>query len=138
MTHGSAKAPRYRKLGRAWKLTKADEDTLFEYLLSEGWRYQDEIIQWLWFERVVQVSQPTVSRLIKDRKWSRKKLKRVSLNRSEALRRAYLDDIRQFTSEDLVFVDESIFNEKTGWRQFSTLLSVPRGQYRRILIEGRT
>ena len=25
--------------------------------------------------------------------------------------------MRQFSAEDLVFVDESIFNEKTGWRQ---------------------
>jgi len=85
-------------------------------LLHEGWRYQDEMVQWLWHERGVLVSKSTVCRLIKNRNWTRKKLKRISLNRSEALRRAYLDDIRQFTAEDLVFVDESIFNEKTGWR----------------------
>ena len=64
------------------------------------------MVQWLWHERGVLVSKSTVCRLIKNRNWTRKKLKRISLNRSEALRRAYLDDIRQFTAEDLVFVDE--------------------------------
>ena len=58
----------------------------------------------------------TSLQLFKRRKWSRKQLKRISLNRSEVLRRGYLDDIRQFVAEDLVFLDESIFNEKTGWR----------------------
>lgn len=38
------------------------------------------------------------------------------MDRSETLRRAYLDDIRRFVAEDLIFLDESIFNEETGWR----------------------
>ena len=41
---------------------------------------------------------------------------RISMNRSETLRRAYLDNIRRFVAEDLIFLDGSIFNEKTGWR----------------------
>ena len=38
------------------------------------------------------------------------------MDRSETLRRAYLDEIRRFVAEDLIFLDESIFNEKTGRR----------------------
>lgn len=114
--YGSVRKPQHRTLGRARKLSKYDEEALFEYLLHEGWRQQDEIRYWLWHERGIDIHRSTISRLFKRRKWSRKQLKRHSLNRSEVLRRGYLDDIRQFAAEDLVFLDESIFNEKTGWR----------------------
>ncbi|EED17223.1 conserved hypothetical protein [Talaromyces stipitatus ATCC 10500] len=117
LRYGSLRKPAYRSLGRARKLSQADEDAVFEYLLHESWRQQDEVRSWLYYERGVDVSVPTISRLFKRRKWSRKQLKRISLNRSEPLRRAYLDDIRQFAADDLVFLDESIFNEKTGWRR---------------------
>ena len=40
----------------------------------------------------------------------------ISLSRSEDLRDAYREQIRQFTADELVFIDESIFSEKTGWR----------------------
>ncbi|KKA22574.1 hypothetical protein T310_3365 [Rasamsonia emersonii CBS 393.64] len=111
MRYGSVCRPHYRQLGRAHKLSDADEEALFQYLLSEGWRSQDELVYWLWHERGVSVSQSTVSRLLKRRNWTRKQLRRISLDRSEALRRAYLDDIRRFAAEDLVFVDESISRE---------------------------
>lgn len=62
------------------------------------------------------MSQSTISRTLKRQKWTRKELRRISLNRSGDLRRLYIDDIRHFAAEDLVFLDESIFNEKTGWR----------------------
>ena len=45
-----------------------------------------------------------------------KKLQRISLEWSEELHRAWKMKMRQFAAEDLVFLDESIFNEKTGWR----------------------
>lgn len=51
MRYGSVRKPHYRTLGRAKKLSKADEEALFEYLLHEGWRQQDEIKYWLWHER---------------------------------------------------------------------------------------
>jgi hypothetical protein len=43
MRYGSVRKPHYRTLGRAKKLSKVDEEALFEYLLYEGWRQQDEI-----------------------------------------------------------------------------------------------
>jgi transposase len=77
---------------------------------------QDELVWWLYHERGVEVSRQTVGRLLQRHKWSRKSLKRISLKRNEHLRRLYLDNIRHYAAEDLVFLDESIFNEKTGWR----------------------
>ena len=114
--YGSIVKPRYRMLGLPSKCTEADKNALFEWLLREGWRHQDEMVYWLWHERGVYVSQSTISRLLKKKKWTRKELRRISLGRSEELREAYRNDMRRFVADDLVFLDESIFNEKTGWR----------------------
>ena len=40
----------------------------------------------------------------------------MALNQNEKLREGYKDDMHQFEADDLVFLDESIFNEQTGWR----------------------
>jgi hypothetical protein len=77
-------------------------------LLAKGWRQQEEKIWWLYHERGVTVERSTVSRTLRRRKGSRKALKRISRNRSEALCKAYVDNIRRFTAEDLAFLDESI------------------------------
>jgi len=44
MRYGSVRKPLYRKLGRARKLSKTDETAMFEYLMAEGWRQQDEMV----------------------------------------------------------------------------------------------
>jgi len=116
LQYSSIRAPAIRKLGRPRRLTAADEDAVLDMLLSEGWRRQEEIIFWLWCERGVLVYQSTVSRMLKRRKWTQKELRRISLGRSDELRQRWKEEIRQFAAEDLVFFDESIFNEKTGWR----------------------
>jgi hypothetical protein len=85
-------------------------------LLSEGWRQQEEIVFWLWCERGVLVHQSTVSRMLKRRKETQKELRRISLRRSDELRQGWKGEMRQYAAKDLVFFDESIFNEKTGWR----------------------
>jgi transposase len=70
--YGSPKKPGFRKLGRAMKLSKADEEALLEYLLQQGWKQQAEIVWWMYHERSVIVHQSTVSRLLKRREWTRK------------------------------------------------------------------
>jgi hypothetical protein len=77
---------------------------------------QDEMAYWLWHERGVRVSQSTISRLIKKNKWSRKELRRIALGQSDQLRQMYRQDMFGVAAEDIVFLDESIFNEKTCWR----------------------
>ena len=116
LRYGSIRAPAVRKLGRPRRLTTADEDAVLELLLSEGWRQQEEIVFWLWCERGVLVHQSTVSRMLKRRKWTQKELCRISLGRSDELRQGWKEEMRQFAAKDLVFLYESIFNEKTGWR----------------------
>src|SRR5439155_17855105 len=103
LQYGGIRAPAVRKLGRPRRLTTADEDTVLELLLSEGWRQQEEIVFWFWCERGVLVHQSTVSRMLKRRKWTQKELRRISLGCSDELRRQWKEEMRQFAAEDLVF-----------------------------------
>lgn len=130
--------PQLRKLGRARKLSNGDEEALFEYLLSQGWRQQDELVWWLYNERGVHINQSTLSRIFRRRGWTRKELQRISLNRSDELRRAYIDDIRQFGAQDLIFIDESIFNEKTGWRHHAYAPIGHEARYETDIQRGKT
>ena len=114
--YGGPRAPQLRRLGRTRRLTVADEEALLENLLVEGWRLQDEMAFWLYCERGVLVHRSTVSRLLKRRKWTPKVLQRLARDRSEAGRTLWKLEMGRFAAEDLVFLDESIFNEKTGWR----------------------
>ena len=92
----------------------ADEDAMLQYLLTFGWRTQEELVYWLEQERDVEVSRSTISRTLKRRGRNQKELRRISMTQSEALRHAFLQDMSNFEDRDLVFLDESIFNERDG------------------------
>jgi transposase len=114
--YGSVISPGQALLGRPYVTSKADEMALLRLLETHGWVYQDEMRQWLLEERGVDVSRTTMSDILKRNGWTRKKIEYMSINRSEELRRAYIEDMVNYSTEDLIFIDESIFNEKTGWR----------------------
>jgi transposase len=63
--YGGAVKPQFASAGRPRRLSKADERAVLEWILGEGWRDQDEIVKWLDIEHGVEVSQSTVSRMIK-------------------------------------------------------------------------
>ena len=114
--YGTVTQPHCCRLGRPKRLTEADKEAVFSMLLEEGWRQQEEIVYFLKHERGIEVHRSTVSRLLKHEKWSQKELQRISRLRSEELREGWRNDIGRFAQEDLIFLDESIFNKKTGWR----------------------
>lgn len=117
-------APRHLspiKRGRPRRLTDAAVDDLLFWLENKRpWAYQWEM-QWFLQEEccVEEVSRSTVCRTLKRRGWSNKKGERIGTARSQLLREAYRVDISQYTAEQLVFVDESSFNETTGWRRMA-------------------
>lgn len=106
----------WEKLGRKKKISEEDATALFEEIVYHGWMYQDEMVHWLFMERGILVHRSTVARLLKERGWSRKTLRPFSSNQSEELREAYRCRMHTFDADDMVFLDELIFNEKTGWR----------------------
>lgn len=117
LEYGSPVAPSTgKKLGRPFALTAADEDALFLELLHRGWMYQDEMAFFLHEERGIKVVQQTISNIIARRGWSWKKVHRESVTKSDELRDLWKQEMSQYSDDTLIFIDESIFNEKTGWR----------------------
>jgi transposase len=114
--YNSPYRPRCQTTGCPRKMTKRDEDLLIQFLARNPTANQEEMRWFLWEECGIRVSQSTISRFLNRVKWSRKKARRVSKQMSLALRRAYLADLADIRAEQMVFLDESLFNEVTGWR----------------------
>jgi transposase len=114
--HGSIRAENQLPAGRPNSLTVADEKALLQKLLSSCWLHLDEMVAWLHIERGVEVSESTVCRALQRNGWTRKKLEIGSNLQRAELRQDYLVEMQKYAADRLVFIDESIFNEKTGWR----------------------
>ncbi|KAI9656044.1 MAG: hypothetical protein M1821_005105 [Bathelium mastoideum] len=63
--------PEAVRRGRPSKLTAADEEALFNWLRQVGWHDQHVMVKFFRYERGREVSQSKISRLIKQRGWSR-------------------------------------------------------------------
>ncbi len=61
------------------------------------------------------VGYTTIFRILKKRHWSEKRKQRVGIRQNDELRLNWIADLLQLTAEQLVFVDETLFNETTGW-----------------------
>ena len=114
--HGSIRPANQLPCGRPYSLTIANETALLGKILLSCWLHLDELVIWLQIERGVKVSEATVCRTLKRNGWTRKKLEISSNKRRDVLRQDYLVAMQEYPAERLVFIDESIFNEKTGWR----------------------
>ena len=87
---------------------------MLKLLLQEGWRQQAEIVHWLDYECRVCVSQLTMLYILKSKGWTKKKLYCLSFMCNESLYKDWQQNMSQFTVDDLIFLNESIFNKKTG------------------------
>ena len=77
-------------------------------------------MQWfLWEEWAITVSHSTVSRTLKRLRWSQKTAQRLGIRQNSELRADWHAQLLGLTAEQLVFVDESLFNETTGWRHYA-------------------
>ena len=74
------------------------------------------MVWYLWKEWGLHVHRSTVSRILKRRRWSEKTGHRVGERQNEELRMRWIAELLDVVAEQLVYIDESIFNETTGWR----------------------
>ncbi len=56
-----------------------------------------------------------ISRILKRRRWSNKKRQRVSIRQNNELQLNWIVDLLQLMIEQLIFVDETLFNETMKW-----------------------
>jgi len=110
--------PLFNLRGRPRVLTPAQESFIVDYLHDRPSAYLSEV-QWVLqdeFEVIVELH--TLSRAIRRQGWTRKTLKRHAAERSEHLRTRWLGRMAEWSPEQVVFVDESVSNERTGWRKY--------------------
>ncbi|KAF9730160.1 hypothetical protein PMIN01_12093 [Paraphaeosphaeria minitans] len=96
------------------------------------------MVWWLSVERGIFITQSTISRLLKREGWGRKTLRPYAIDRNEELRGYYRDSMRRYAAEDVVFLDESIFNEKTGWRHHAYAPIGEEMRYTQDIKRGKT
>jgi transposase len=80
----------------------------------------------------------TIGKYLKDNNWSRRTMLPFCIARNEQLRESYRNGMRRFAADDLVFLDESIFNEKTGWRHHAYAPVGHEARYAQDLKRGDT
>ena len=64
----------------------------------------------------IRVNRSTVSRLLQRNKLRNKKGQRIGHTQSQALRVAWQAQMHDISAEQMVFIDESLFKQQTGWR----------------------
>lgn len=109
--------PPFSKLGKPRKISVGAGSQLLQYLDERPWAYHDEMAQFLEDEFDLECSNSTISRFLLRARVSNKIGQRLSDKQDPLLRQAWQADMLDLRAEQLVFVDESSFNERTGWRR---------------------
>ena len=98
------------------KMFKTAENNLIVYLEEQSWIMQKEMIWYIWQKWNINVHQFMISRILKRRRWSNKKEQRVEVRQNDELRLNWVADMLRLMIKQLVFMNESLFNEITNWR----------------------
>ena len=111
-----------------------------QYLLSlinfrPDW-FLDELLDLLKTNRFISANYVTIYRELERAGVSRKKLKRIALERNEEARSVFIDHISQYRPEELAFIDETFKNEKTPSRTYGRSKRGRRAQMRQWFVRG--
>lgn len=98
--------------------------------------YLRELQRDLMTNRGVHVSLGTISRTLKRRGFTRKKLGVTAIEQDEEVRGEYLTRIQQYAPEQLVFVDESSCDRRTGRRAYGWAPTGNRSRRRECFVRG--
>jgi hypothetical protein len=98
---------------------------MIQFLTLYPWAYQDEIQAHLLKTFDILTTQSQISRALKRVQFTHKKLKHQASQRNQILREGWVVKLADYTTEQLVFIDESGANERTGDRRWGW---APKGQ----------
>ncbi len=124
--HFSDVTSTFDTIDRSRLLSEYHAQELLDFLSQRFIAYQNDMIWFLYDEFDIVVSQSTISRLLKEARYSRKIAQRVAAERDEKLRSEWEQRLMSWTSDQLVFLDESAACERTdrlNFLFFSTLSS---------------
>jgi len=112
------RTPTYALRGRPRSLAPREEQFIINLLIDRPSAYLYEVQTALVEEFQIWAEIRTISRTIYRLGWSRKTLKRHALERSERLRRNWIGKMAGWRADQLIFIDESAANERTGYRKY--------------------
>jgi len=112
------KNPVKRKPGLAKVITEEVSNYLLKLLAADADYYLEEIQHHLLIEYEIYPSISTISRYIRSKDFSRKRLQRHAAQRDSLARAAYWLEMAVFEADHLVFVDESAANERSAERKW--------------------
>lgn len=92
-------------------------ETLIDHLLMKPDLYLDEMADFIWEEFELEVSEYSIRRSLRACKWSKKRNRQVAYERDPDLRDAFLHELSEYKSFQLVFVDESGCDTRSGVRR---------------------
>jgi transposase len=113
---GNAKAPPNRPRQQQI-ITPTMLKALCDYLLEKPTSFLDEMAVFLSDEFDVEVSISTISRTLASIGWSKKVARQKAKERNKDLRDEYVHYISDFSTDQLVFVDESGCDKRAGFRR---------------------
>ena len=116
--YGAPQNPHHLRRGRPRAIPPAALKDLLEYQEQNPWAYHDELAMFLEEEWDISVSRSTVCRILKRANLNRKRGERVG-PQNQILRTAWRADMINFTVNQLIFLDESIFKLQSGWRMMA-------------------
>lgn len=116
---GQPYPPECVKLGRPRRLRQVHRTKMLEYLNGRPQAYLEELRDWLYDEYDLAVSLLTIHNELKRAKWSRKVATKRAAEQSDALRRVFQARVQiNYTSKQIIAIDESACNERTGDRKY--------------------
>ena len=105
--------------GRPLLLQEEHQSTLLLYLEDRPTAYLDEMAWFLFDEYDIICSEMTVWRNLHRLGWSRKKGTKVAKERNERLRDDWALRLGDWDANQLIYIDESASNERTGDRKYA-------------------
>lgn len=96
------------------------------------------MVWYLWEEWGLDVHRSTVGRFLKQERLSLKRARRVADRQNSELRLGWIASLLNITAEQIVTVDESNFNEATGWRRQAYAPIGQPGRYQRDRTRGKS
>ncbi len=93
------------------KFFSVAEDFLITYLKQQSWIMQKEMMWFLWKKWDIHVHKFMIFRILKKKHWSNKKRQYVSIKQNDELQLNWIVDLLQLMTEQLVFINKTLFNE---------------------------